>query len=324
MRLLLGILLGLLAGCQSQPTVRGPSAAAALDACLVAAANGPAAPVLRIGLEDLPPDERAPQNEPPRAVAQRAIVAHVRSITPGGDDFAEAERPTPRSDYARIDDPVAREALHFVEDLVDADRRRVRHEVGLPFFDVPDDYEGRGPLLSSEIALEEDRQRWLQEHGPTLLRRPVQQLLRRLPVAQQVDVAIENFGDDHLVINDPTDRRRWLRLSLRLHANDPQDPVEVAGILGSLRLASSQEVGKASWRIDLAPRWELELRGRTTYADGSHVLRADLAFRPTPFASYHLAFGDDMDFLTTSSQYSLFETPMDGSPGLVLYATHIF
>ena len=37
-----------------------------------------------------------------------------------------------------------------------------------------------------------------------------------------------------------------------------------------------------------------------------------------------LAAGDDMDFLSTSSIYSLFEAPMDGAPGLLLYAVHIF
>ena len=40
--------------------------------------------------------------------------------------------------------------------------------------------------------------------------------------------------------------------------------------------------------------------------------------------SMHLAAGDDMDFLSTSSIYSLFESPMDGRPGLVLYAVHTF
>jgi len=53
-------------------------------------------------------------------------------------------------------------------------------------------------------------------------------------------------------------------------------------------------------------------------------VRLDLAWRRSASTSVHVAVGDDMDFLSTSSLYSLFESPMDGSPGLVLYAVHVF
>ena len=75
---------------------------------------------------------------------------------------------------------------------------------------------------------------------------------------------------------------------------------------------------------DLSATLRLEVRARTDYRTNENGLRVDLSYRPNDGTSVHCAIGDDMDFLSTSSIYSLFETPMDGSAGLVLYAVHVF
>ena len=113
-------------------------------------------------------------------------------------------------------------------------------------------------------------------------------------------------------------------MSVRLHTSDLADPVELAYIRSGIRIGTSQESGKLSIDWDLSATLRLELRARADYATHEEHLRADLAYRHSPTTSLHVSIGDDMDFLSTSSIYSLFETPMDGAPGLVLYAVHIF
>ncbi|MBL8754231.1 MAG: hypothetical protein JNK15_13095, partial [Planctomycetes bacterium] len=114
------------------------------------------------------------------------------------------------------------------------------------------------------------------------------------------------------------------RVSLRIHADDPKDPLEVVWVQSGVRIGTSQEFGKFGLELELTDRLHMELRARTGYETHEHDLRLDLSYRPSARTSLHVALGDDMDFLSTSSLYSLFETPMDGAPGLVLYAVHVF
>jgi hypothetical protein len=301
--------------------------------------------VLRIGIEDLSVDPgdrtlattlvrvelplpvvalRSPRGEPASNGTPRPEPAADR-----GAAVTSSRTTRQRLDVETIEEPLAREALHFVNDLIAADERRVRREVGLPFFGILADGEEPWQMLASEQALFNDRTQWLQEHTTELLRRPALQLLRRLPLVEAVELAFEDFRSDKPLLSEPcqqteAERRSLGRFSLRLHVDDMADPVEVAYIRSGLRLGSSQDFGRASLAFGLSPLIQLELHGRTTYGTSEHDLRADLSFRPTAFTSFHVAAGDDMDFLSTSSIYSLFDSPMDGAPGLVLYAVHIF
>lgn len=332
-RFQLGITMCLLAGCATQPTVTTVQAEGALAAINLPI---PHAALLRIGIEHLPPEEenaptpprveaqgrqapeppiQAPQRDPRRPLLREARPMHTWAMS--------------EADLAALDNPVARETVRFVEDLVAADQKRVQLEAGLPFLDwreVPTD---RGPLLTSEQVLADLQEEWVHEHGPALLKAPLKKLLRRLPLIQDVEVAIDDFRSDNVPLSEPYclehDGSSDLgRLSLRLHAGNFQDPIEVAYILGGVRIATSQERAKLSIEWPLAQRLRLQFRARTDYANRDYRVRADLIFSPSSSTSLHLAAGDDMDFLATSSIYSMFDTPMDGTNGLVLYAVHTF
>lgn len=363
-RSVLSILGCVLAGCIAQPAALTPmgetaagipsertaaaSTATALDpampldaatACDAAALPFPFDPApastvrLRIGIEYLPPvagqEEPTPRVEEPAAAGdsarsptfaqgRRSIGVETRSLL----ELAGIALDT-------VEDPLAREALRFVDDIAAADRRRVRREVGLPFFDPYRLEADSGPLLHSEVAMQNDRALWLQDNGMNLLQRPIRQLLRRLPIVEQLELDFADFRSDHLPLSEPYrkahgDRRRLGRLSVRLHADDFADPVELVWMHSGVRVGSSQQFGKLSIDWALSQHLQLAVRARTRYDTGSSAVRADLTYRASDFTSLHVSVGDDMDFLTTSSVYSLFEAPMDGTPGLVLYAVHIF
>lgn len=332
MRFELGMAMCLLAGCVSQPTPLAPTPAAGSATIAGITALPPLVP--RIGIEHLPPGEQGgPSAEPtvearsrpaPKPVRPRAEPKHALT-----DPISRHTWSMSAEDLAAIDDPIARETLQFVQDLVEADRRRVRMEVGLPFFALDPPDLDRGPLLHSEQALLTAQEEWAQAHGPKLLRRPLQQLLRRLPFVRNVEMEVQDFRSDHVPLSEPYrlthgDRASLGRLSLRVHLGDPDDPVEVAYVRSGVRLGTSQDTGKLSIGVDLSATVRFEVRASTDYRTGDNGLRVDLAYRPSDHTSVHLALGDDMDFLSTSSIYSLFETPMDGSAGLVLYAVHVF
>jgi hypothetical protein len=292
--------------------------------------------VLRIGIEHLPPDLALAETSEPRVESQPLLPIApppVRTEERVRTDSLAGRHPWSLSaaDLASIEDPIARESLLFVDDLLEADRRRVREEVGTPFFDAYDAEQALGgPLLNSEELLLAAQQEWLQDRGPSLMRRPLRKLLRRLPIVQQVEVDFEDFRGEHVPLTEPYhqvhgDRTSMGRMSLRIRTSDFSDPVEVAWVHKLVRVGTSQEYAKLTINLDLLDDVRLELRGRTEYRSGGRdTWRADLSYRPTATTSFHVSVGDDMDFLSTSSLYSLFESPIDGSTGVVLYAVHVF
>lgn len=324
----------LLAGCTMWPTTSSSREGALAEASAPASAPAvepalrtppPASLVLRIGVEHLPPDPRFGEDDPPRIEPSRSAYRPS-----GHDPQAEltAERPLLEL-FAKSDDPLAQEALHFVSDLIEADRHRVRREVGLPFFGLQSTDPDRGPLLDSEREVELEHEEWVQEHASSLLRRPVQQLLKRLPLVHDVEVEFDSFRSANVPLCEPwqqrNDReRRTGHLSVRVHLDALDDPVEMAWVWRGVRIGSSQQTGKLGFELPITDRLRLELRARTEYDSGDSGFRVDMSWRQSRGTSWHVAIGDDMDFLSTSSMYSFFESPMDGAPGLVFYAVHVF
>ena len=321
----------LMAGCVTQPTTP-TSQTSPSSPPLALNANQH---VLRIGLEFLPPDDRFPSAEPLRAEARVASSRPPLASERAMRTVALRKEPTlslklNEIDFQSIDDPIEREAMNFCHDLIAADRQRVKREVGIPIFGYRHDEFDFSPLLTSERQLLDEHRQWSQQSGPRLLRRPLQQLAKRLPIVRDFDLLVEDFRSSHVPLSEPYrqvhgDRKKVGRLSVRLRLSDLNDPTELVYIHPSgVRIGSSQEYGKLSLDFPLTEKFHFSFRGRTEYDTGASSIRSDLVYRPLHNMSIHLAGGDNMDFLSTSSIYSLFESPMDGSPGLVLYAVHTF
>lgn len=332
MRYQLGMLGCLLAGCVAQPTESTPTAAAE-----PLAAIAPRGRALCIGLEFLPPDARFRADDGGRPEPRPRARSGPPTAPPDRGDgrrFVLEPDPSraPALDQLRFDaiaDPVARETMHFVADLVDADRQRVRREIGLPFFDFGVFDDQRRPLLTSEARLQQDHEQWVMDHGASLMHRPLRQMMRRLPFVQQVELDVADFRTEHVPLNqvyreEDGDRRQVGHLSMRLRVSHLDDPLELGYVYAGVRIATSQRRAKVSLDIDLADNLRVEFRSSSDYLSGEFGMRTDLIYRPSARMSVHVAIGDDMDFLSTSSVYSLFESPMDGSPGLLLYAVHTF
>ena len=320
----------LLAGCATQPSRSSAPTPVAIQAPDV----DPGA--LRISLEFLPPDDRFVTSEPLRVEAlttnKSDVSAERRAVHAVAlpDDAPTSIPEQARIDLDAVDDPIAREALHFCSDLIAADRRRVRREAGIPFFELRADDPDRGMLLTSERRLHEDQDRWSQQLGTALLKRPLRLLTRRLPIARELDLALRDFRADFVPLSEPYrevhgDRRELGRLSVRLSVRDLQDPVEVVYFHPSgVRLGSSQERAKLALSYPLTERLRLDVRARTEFDSGDTGLRADVVYRHSSSMSIYVTAGDALDIRSATSLYSLLETPSADSPGLMLYAVHTF
>lgn len=319
-----------LASCATQPA-RPNTTANDLSAIPLASVT-----VLRIGLEYLPPDDRFRSADEVRAEPRTSKNANrlaseraQRTVALSFDEPSQVTR-LGQINFEAVDDPIAREAMRFCNDLIESDRQRVRREVGVPFFDFRDTEIQLSPLLTSERRHREEHEQWSQQHGPRLLQKPLRQLAKRLPIIRDFENMIEDFRSDHVPLTEPYrqahgDRRQLGRFSLRIHTRDYKDPMELVYIhYSGVRVGSSQAFGKLSLDFNVSGTINFTLRARTNYETGSSGIRSDLIYRPSPNMSVHLAAGDNMDFLSTSSLYSLFESPMDGEPGLLLYAVHTF
>ncbi|MCA8975161.1 MAG: hypothetical protein KDC98_10585 [Planctomycetes bacterium] len=335
MNLRLGIVACLLAGCASQPMTRPHDAGDARrgrQSSSAFVAPPTATTTLCLGIECLPPETALAPPEVERIASLPPEAAHRRPTTLVERSRVPEARHTwalSTEDLEAIDNPVARATLQFVDDLVREDRRQTEREVRLPFLDWRPADDDLGQPLWSEESIAEAQQEWLSENGRTLLSRPLRRMLRRLPPVTELELTVDGFRSSCVPLSEPYRKahgsdQKLGRLSLRLHVDDLTDPAEIVYIRSGIRVGSSREVGKLSLEWPLTDNVSLTVKTRRNWQTAESRIRADLAYRLSPTSSLRLAAGDDMDFLSTSSIYSLFETPMDGSPGLVLYAVHIF
>ncbi len=334
MKLQLGIAACLLAGCASQPRWGHSSDPAGIPATATSIATARPTTVLRIGVEFLPPEleereppivERTIPRRPERLAETPTTLTERRLVPDARHTWALSS-----TDFAAIDDPFARETLRFMDDLVREDRRRTEREVRLPFLEQwrPADLELSQPLWS-EQAIAEEQAEWVHDNGPRVLSRPARRLLRRFPLVTAFEVQVDDFRSSFVPLSKPyrdahKKHRKLGRLSMRLHASRRGDPLEVVYINHGVRLGTSQDRGRLSIDWPLLDNLSFNLNSHYEYYTYRTHIRADLSYRYSPTTSVRFAVGDDMNFLSTSSIYSMFEAPMDGSPGLLMYAVHIF
>ena len=364
MRIQLGLALCLLAGCVVQPTdapsqvsrnrqhTSHPSPAAEAESpentvwtdsehqpnpqmALLRRGNP-----MRIGVEFLPPqtEESAFASRPTltrgEAVAETARPRRQPAAPERPPTIAREtkERHTwmmSGDDLAAISDPIARETLRFIDDLMGEDRRRLKRDLGTPILVMQTiDMQSPGINLHADERQIEDRTIWATDHGMGMLRRPLRHLLKRLPMVRDAEAHLDAFKSDHVPLSqDYLIQHQDVslgRVSARLSASDMSDPLELVYIHSGIRLASNQARLRIGVRHSLSENLRFELHTRCGYDSEGWRLRADLSWNLSERTSLHCVAGDDLDFLTTSTSYSLFDSPMDGSPGLLVYAVHHF
>jgi len=294
----------------------------------------PPASILRIGLEHLPP-ERAEQE--PRLERLQPLAAAPRRAR---DDERRGSLLQPdagrsrhiwtmdATELAAIHNPVAREALQFVDDLMFEDWRRVRREVREPFFQYQPIHDGQ-LILWSEQAMAQQRSEWLHENGPNLLRKPLQRLWRRMPLLRDLELTLDSLRTNHLPLTQNYEearggKRTRGRISVRVRPSNSDDPVEVVFMHSGVRIGSSQTVGKLTIGRQVTDKLWAELHARVDYETRRHSARINLTYWLTQTTRFHFAYGDGLDFLPSASAFSVLDAPGQERTGFLLYAVHTF
>jgi hypothetical protein len=333
----------LLAGCTSVQSRGEPDRTQTTDLSVAMAPRPPVAGELRIGVEYLPP-ERGPlesEQEPERPRAEALHGSEERPQQPesrpdGRGRSLREEVETPHlwlmrsEDLAAVRDPLASQTLLFVHDVLGEDNRRIRREIGTPilgrrYFDLG---AANLPTHGDEVQAEEEAEA-LDSYGPRLLQKPLRNLLRRLDVVRAVELEFEDFKSENVPLSQAyreshPETRKWGRMTARVNANNLRDPLEVSFLASGFRVGSGQQNFRLGYERWLTEHLTLGIHSQCRYDQGKWTVRGDLTWYVSSHTSFQIVASDNLDFLDTTTIYSLFETPMDGSSGLLLHAVHLF
>lgn len=337
-----GLCLILFTGCSVAPVDSIPrqgSARFELPSCQT--------PIIRIGVEYLPPgtddegwntsipDWRAslqgrsarPQNP---GTQRDMVVSSLRSML-------ENEQPEPQMDFTNLQErwyltrsairavknPLERVALRFIAELIGDDHKRVERAIG-------------APLLQSQIRLSSDpmanflderdrmhQNRRLTENGTRMIRRPLRNAIKELPLFSDVEFAINSFKTNNVTAT-PTNRRRFGRFSVRVRATHLEDPVELTWTMMGVRISSSQDYLKASFAAELLPDLELRIRTRYDYRDYNLRVLGDLNYTLNEWTSIHAMAGNLINVDAGLSSYPGGPPGDDRSKGALVLVEHHF
>ena len=260
------------------------------------------ASVIRIGVEYLPPDPRntttnskrpdwysprpeQPRKDPKTSAQPNMVVSPRGSIHPhqpveSNLDFTNRQErwQLTQQSISAVQDPLERFALRFLSEMIGDDHKRVERAIG-------------APLLRSQIRLSSDplsnflderdqmdQNRQLTKSGTRMVRRPLRNALREMPLLNDIETALNSFKSNPRTTNAPRARRQYGRVSLRVRGSDLENPLEVTWIKKGIRVSSSQDYAKASYATELRPDLRLQIRTRYDYGDYKLRLLGNLTY----------------------------------------------
>lgn len=303
----------------------------------------------RIGLEYLPPSDTAPEpfvfdaggpgrsDFPPAPMPQEPsgpdrsplIVSTLRThplrqplTRPLSYEDMKQRWELRKQQIREIEDPVQRFTLRFLAELMGDDYKRVHRAIGMPLL-------GSEQRLASDPLSNylderdrEDHQRLLTRNGTRMIRRPLRNALKELPVVYDVESAIRDIRTVNVEVQSRG--RSMGRVSMRVRASHLEDPVELYWIRGGLRLASSQEYGKFSYTTQLTENLALRFRSKYDYDDKDWHLFGNLEYNVSPTTIVNLFAGNEINTISGIGTYPGGPQSDATAKGLLFCVVHLF
>lgn len=257
---------------------------------------------------------------PPRASTQVSTAA--RSETSEFWRWSEDR-------LATIADPLERTTLMFLHGLMGEDRRRMQRELGAPLL-AGQHIDLQSRLLESLVdpQSEEEQARFMSRNGHSLLKRPLRRALKNTSFIRDLELVVEDFKAENVITShayrEHNDGIDWGHVSVRVRPTSFDEPLELTYKLRGFRVGASSQKVRFAWSERLSDRLHLHIRTRHVYGSGHTSVRGDLIWDVDTSTVMALVLGDDLEFLASSDAYSFFESPMDGAPGVLVYAQTIF
>lgn len=217
--------------------------------------------------------------------------------------------------------PLERVTLRFISELVGDDRKRVQRAIGAPLLGAQL-RRSMDPMWNYlDERDREDHQRALTKNGTRMIKRPLRNALKELPIFNDVESALREFKETNRKYTDQK-RRGWGRVSVRLRLSD--NPVELIWIRGGLRLASNREYGKAAFSASVSEDLRFSIRSRYHYLDQDWRLFGNLEYRLNDYTTFHALAGNEVNILGGPVSFPGGPQSDRTSKGVLVYFDHQF
>jgi hypothetical protein len=288
----------------------------------------------RVGVEYLPPI--ATHGSKPQ---EPAVVSSLDRGRSGGDGTPAGRRSEntgldlSQARINSIEDPLERMTLRFMRDLMGEDRRRVQREIGVPVLARLRARTTQGFESILDEREREDQDARINEMQGALLRHPLRQALRELPLVKEGDVAFESWKADHVPLSGAYENNHRRgggigRMSLRLRW-DSDDPVDVGWVYRGMRVTSGQEKLKLRFNHRLSKNVSMSIRSDFLYDNSNVDVWGDVQWEISKKTRLYVLVGDSVNLLTGSEFLPMVESGVklpqwDRSLGVMFYVEHLF
>jgi hypothetical protein len=358
----LGLLLLATVGCATQPDLGRATATPSAPVPLKAPTPPKALLSARVGVEfldvgrsalaergllsPLPPRIAAPETErelgeaAERSGQGRVRVEPARPVSPPPETawlHEPAEQPSElpwlsKEALLRVEDPAERLTLHFLNEMIGQDRRRVAREFGAPI--LFNGWRHLTPSQGLETHLDlmdrEDQALMLSEESRHLVRYPLRAALRKSRLLAPVVEVLEDVKASIPFTREYQERsgKSLGRFSLKLR-RDNENPFEIAYGISGWRIGSGPGRARLGYEAWLTPQWLIGVRTTYEYELGELDTSANLQFRVSEDTRVNFLVGDRVDIVTGSAMYPVIRSPVsleavDNSKGVLFYVEHLF
>lgn len=232
------------------------------------------------------------------------------------------------TDPASAPSAAAALVLQFEFELARSERARTEHELLPPLF-VPEsvDLQGVGLLLHSEQQLALEEQERIAADGPGALGRPMQGAVRNSDLGIDLQEMLSDVQKGSGVPRDDAAADRDLDLGtpgIRLRIDRFDDPLELTWRLGPVRAGASLETARIGFEQPLRRDLSLVAGIRARHEEGELAWRTGIQWRLGRRTRLDALAGTGLDFLPATGMHARYESPLDGTRGVVLQLVHRF
>ena len=284
------------------------------------------------------------------ALGAAALPACTGVATGRGPEPLPGERATPRAlwteshapglqlqrhgqledaSVSRIEDPLRRSAMRFAQGLVTENRRRMARGFGELRLGSYSMRECDAALsLRADERRAEARADQLDALGPTMLRGPLQDALRELPISRDAEVTLDELCRSHDPFradrSDAASAEDRGRLAVRVRASDPASGLELGYRYRGFHALSSAERVRLRLDLAVAERTTARVAVAHAYAESQPDFRVEVGWEVDADTRVHVTIGNRIGPLPTPGPWPGSDHADETGAGVSFYVEQLF
>jgi len=230
---------------------------------------------------------------------------------------------------SRIEDPAQRGAMRMAQGLVHEDRRRMTRGFGEPQLDSWTLREcDHDRMLREDERRAEARAEHLGTIGPAMLRGPLRDALRELPITRDAEIAVDELCATHSPFLDrnsgaPAGPDRG-RIAIRVRAQHPASGLELGYRYRDFHALSSAERLRVRFDVPLAERASARVAIAHHYSASRSDIRVELGWQIDPTTRLQVAVGNRIRSMPAPGYWSGADGAEETGSGMAFYVERVF